>query len=143
MEITKKITPDLEKLKNRTLQNSRQATETSAQEHLCNIVAGCEVKDDAIPSCILTCLASVTVQMMKNEICFVIKNHSGEFSGIVIWYACAYVEHITLTLTLILEGFKTIIFSVTLSINSASPPPEETNGENSYLGLGLLPVAKT
>ena len=62
VEITKKSTHDTEKLKNRTLQNSRQVKETSKQEYFYNIiVAGSEVKDYAIPCCIQACLASVTV----------------------------------------------------------------------------------
>ena len=73
------------------------------------MVAGCEVKDNAIPSYILSCLPNVTVQMMKNEIYFVVKKHSGEFSGIYIWHTCTYLEYITPTLALIFEGFKTII----------------------------------
>ena len=67
MEITKKIISDAEKLKNKTLQNSRKVKETSTQDHFWNMVAGGEVKDDAMPCCVLAYLASVTMKMMKNE----------------------------------------------------------------------------
>ena len=64
MEITKESTPDTEKLKNRTLKNSKQVKETSTQEYFYNMVAGGEVKDDATPWGVLACLASVTVQIL-------------------------------------------------------------------------------
>ena len=58
---------------------------------------------------------------------------------------CTYVEHITLTLTLTLtfEGFKTLIFVLNPKPKQYFLPTEEMAKGKSYLGLGLLPAAKT
>ena len=86
----------------------------------------------------------MNILIYLRELILNIKNELGNFGEKLIWYVCAYVEHITLTLTLTLtfEGFKTLIFSVTLTLNS-TPPSEEMPVGKSYLGLGLLPATKT
>ena len=56
------MTPDTEKLNNRTLQDLRQVKETYIiQKFPGNMVASGAMKDDAISCCILICFTSVTI----------------------------------------------------------------------------------
>ena len=49
------------------------------------------------------------------------KKTTREFLGLVIWYASTYVDYIIRTLTMTFEGFMTIIFFVTITLN-INPP---------------------
>ena len=54
----------------------------------------------------------------------------GIFWEYSLWYVCTYVDHITLTLTLTFEGFKTLIVVRNPNPNNTSPPPEEMARES-------------